>query len=40
MRARDLRDCFVDQLLDFYEAGEAEAIFLKIADDAYLLYAH
>ena len=38
MRARDLRDCFVDQLLDFYEAGEAEAIFLKIADHLTGLY--
>lgn len=38
MRARDLRDCFVDQLSDFYETSEAEAIFFKIADHLTGLY--
>ena len=38
MRARDLRDYFVDQLSDFYETSEAEAIFFKIADHLTGLY--
>jgi release factor glutamine methyltransferase len=38
MRARDLRDYFVDQLSDFYDTSEAEAIFFKIADHRTGLY--